>query len=477
MPKSIKDLFLDKDYSVPFVEAPNKPETFISADIINSEKNPKGPVIQLAKNLPSTYGTDLVRIESKGSIDPARTMAVRGAKYNDDKPSGFGLNLGNLLGGDANRPSDTIFENKTGAPVSKGKQPVNGNWSGLQNAVDADKDYLVSHHPTKGNFLTGILKGNNPKEMAQEAIGKTIGAAQNLITKGINNVLTSNRKKGTKTLSKFEKTISENYYNNINKSSEYIKNTNDILESRIEKRGLTSFDSMRDDVLNKEIFDDKALKELITKHTKTGVTYLSFRIPNGNDGDNLVLPTSFTGEISETINAEWSDHKYVGSPFKNYRYQGVSRELKVSFNVYWLTDTQQSIMQKKLNRLRSFAFPDTNLATITLGTNTKVTPLVFSPNILKFSLGDYYKNLNVIVSNVIMGIPQSISWANTNSDLQISNNGIVYPTVVNVSLDMKIIETGDISADKKTITFRLDDMNEPNGNPNSNRNTFANGEG
>jgi hypothetical protein len=236
-----------------------------------------------------------------------------------------------------------------------------------------------------------------------------------------------------------------------------------LIEDGMDKRseiGLTSFDSMRDDVLNKEIFNDNALKDLITKHTKTGFTYLSFRIPNGTDGDNLVLPTSFTGEISETINAEWSDHKYVGSPFKNYRYQGVSRELKVSFNVYWLTDTQQSIMQKKLNRLRSFAFPDTNLATITLGTDTKVTPLVFSPNILKFSLGDYYKNLNVIVSNVSMGIPQSISWANTNSNFDI---GVTYPTVVNVSLDMKIIETGDISVDKKSITFRLDDMNEPNG--------------
>ena len=34
MPKSLKDLFLDKDYSIPFVEKPSKPE-----NIVNSELN------------------------------------------------------------------------------------------------------------------------------------------------------------------------------------------------------------------------------------------------------------------------------------------------------------------------------------------------------------------------------------------------------------------------------------------------------
>jgi hypothetical protein len=102
--------------------------------------------------------------------------------------------------------------------------------------------------------------------------------------------------------------------------------------------------------------------------------------------------------------------------------------------------------------------------------NEKNSPLVFSPNILQFSLGDYYKNLNVLISNVSIGVPQSISWASTNPDFK-DDKSIVYPTVVNVSVDMKIIETSDIAKDGKTITYRLDDMTEPNGNEKEDKRT------
>ena len=127
MPKTLKDLFLDKDYPVPFVEKPKKSE-----NIVNSELNGNRPLLQFGKNLPRVYGTDLLRIESRGSIDPARTMAVSSARLPDTKGGGFGRLLSNLLGqGSAYRPSDTIFATKNGPPVSKGTQPVNGDHTAL----------------------------------------------------------------------------------------------------------------------------------------------------------------------------------------------------------------------------------------------------------------------------------------------------------------------------------------------------------
>lgn len=457
MPKSLKDLFLDKDFNVPFVEKPAKPE-----NIVNSELNKNRPLVQLVRNLPRVYGTDLVRIESAGSIDIARTAAVRGARYNDpNKSTGLGLNLGNLLGGSANRPSDTIFESKTSAPVSKGTQPVNGDWNALKYAVEADKDYFISQAPMKDNFLTGLLKGNSPKEIAQSAVGQVQRLATDSIRKGINKALTGNRKKAKKPIE-----VPKLHYDNKYISSEYMKSVQVVIEDEnaytldnMVKRSdmkITSFNEMRDEVLIKEVFNTEEYNKLISKHAKTGITYITFKM---EDGNYLVLPTAFTGEISETINSEWSDFKYVGSPFKNYRYLGVSRDLKLSFNVYWLNVPQQSIMKSKLNMLRGFAFPSKNLANVKLG-NDKYSPLIFSPNIFEFSLGDYYKNLKVIITGVSMGVPQSISWASTNPDF-VDDKSIVYPTVVSVSVDMKIIETSDIANDGKKITYRLDDMNEP----------------
>lgn len=457
MPKSLKDIFLDRDFNVPFVEKPAKQE-----NIVNSEKNEDRPLRQFVKKLPELYTTDLVRIESAGSVDPARTAAVRGARYNDpNKPGGLGLNIGNLLGGPANRPSDTIFESKTSAPISKGKQPVNGDWSGLKYAVEENKDYFISQSPMKDNFLSGLLKPQgNANDIANNAIGKVARLGVDSARKGINSVLTSNRKKVTKT-----NKINENEFSNKLISSEYFKKeffTDE--EGNIKKRtdlGITSFNSMRDDVLGKSIFADAEYDDLLKKHIKTGVTYITFTT---EEKTHLVLPAAFTGEIAEMISSDWSEFKYVGSPFKNYRYLGVSRDLKISFNVYWLNFDQQTIMKQKLNILREFAFPSKNLASITLG-DSKSVPLVFSPNLLKFSLGDYYKNLNVLISNVSIGVPQTTSWGSTNPDFN-DDKSIIYPTVVNVSVDMKIIENANINNDKKTITYKLDDMTESNGDPN-----------
>jgi hypothetical protein len=455
MPKSLKDLFLDKDYRVPFVEKPTKQE-----NILNSELNKNRPLLQFGKNLPRVYGTDLVRIESRGSIDPARTMAVNSSRPADGTGGGFGRLLSNLLGQQgAYRPSDTIFKNKTSAPVSKGTQPVNGDHTALKYAVEEDENYIISQHPAKSNqlnnALNGLLKGNNAQEIAQQVVGKTIGAAQDLITRGINSALTGNRKKV-----KPKKDKPKNDYDNQTKSSEYIKIPvmegeykvpgSELLEKRSEM-GITSLNEKIDTLLDDEYLDDMELKELISKHSKSGITNLEFKL----DGKSIVLPAALSGEVVELVNAEWNKFQYVGSPFKNYRFNNVERQIRVVFKVYWLNTTQQSYMRAKLSHLRALAFPSRNLLNIKIGQN-KYAPLVFTPNIVKFSLGNYYRNMNVIVNSVQIGIPQNISWASTNSEF-IDDKSIIYPTSVDVSMDMTIVETHILNKDN-TITYQMDEV-------------------
>lgn len=460
MPKTLKDLFLDKDYKVPFVEKPSKSE-----NIINSELNGKRPLVQFGINLPKIYGTDLVRIESRGSIDPARTLAVSSARLPDTKGGGFGRLLSNLLGqGGAYRPSDTIFEDKNGAPVSKGGQPVNGDWNALKYAVDADTDYTISQHPTNpsklNSLLNGLATGNNAKEMAGQAIGKAVGLAQNELTRLVNKGLTSNRKKV-----KPEPDNSKNTYDNTIISSEYV-NIGRYYEKGMEmpspaglfkrsEKGVTGFNKKLNDVLNKNYFNDEQLADLVKTHSKSGVTYLEFKV----DGVNMVIPAALSGPVLESTNSEWHKFQYVGSPFKNYRYTGVERQIRISFKVYWIDQFQQSYMRTKLQNLRALAFPNRDLLSIKIGKN-KYAPLVFTPNIVKFSLGNYYRNMNTVVTNVNIGVPENISWASTNPEFT-EETSIIYPTVVDVSMDMMIVET-HIQNKDNTITYQMDEViNEP----------------
>ena len=175
MAKSLKDLFLDKDYKVPFVEKPAKPE-----NIVNSELNNNRPLLEFGKNLPKIYGTDLVRIESRGSIDPARTIAVNSARPNK---GGFGKFLSNLLGqGGAYRPSDTIFPaDVTSPPVSDGGQPVNGNWNTLKYSVEKGVDYIdvydrsstISLSTTPQPFQVYTFQNNNTPTQASAYLANT----------------------------------------------------------------------------------------------------------------------------------------------------------------------------------------------------------------------------------------------------------------------------------------------------------------
>jgi hypothetical protein len=453
MPKTLRDLFLDKDYSVPFVEKPAKPE-----NIVNSEINPTRPLLQFGKNLPRVYGTDLVRIESRGSIDPARTIAVNSSRLPDTKGGGFGRLLSNLLGqGGAYRPSDTIFATKDGPPVSKGGQPVNGDWSALKYAVDENTDYIISQSPTKpsglNKFLNGLAKGNNPKEIAEEAVGKAIGAAQTLVTKGITSVLTGNRKKVKK-----DNVLLKNEFDNKTTSSEYIKmpaygkdeNRRPAGMSKRNELGISEFNNKINDVLNTESISDTDLSTLIAKHTKSGLTNLQFK-----SGDKIIiLPAALNSDVFENVSTQWNKFQYVGSPFKNYRFNDVERQIRISFKVYWLDAPQQQRARYKLSALRALAFPSSTLQKIKIGTN-KYAPLAFTPQIVKFSLGDYYKNMQVVVSNVQLGVPQKVSWGNTNSDF-VSDSGVVYPTAVDVSMDMMIIETH--KQNDNIITYQMDEV-------------------
>ena len=436
-------------------------------NVISADTSAGGPRVEFYKNLPSIYGSDLPRIESQGSIDLGRTLAVRSARYNDGSGKkliggGFGRILGNLLGGSANRPSDTIFKQEgrdMNAPVSKDGQPINGDYSGLKYSVEAGVNYAVSVAPSGTNGLTGILKGT-PEDMAKRAVG----AATDAIKKGVRNLvvgtLTSKRKSAANSLKDIadgKANTSEKLYNTYEKpGTQFYKSSGikDILGVQLMERikgNINTADEIINDINFTRVHtpDWLGLEMLLNLNKKTKLQFIQFKIVG--QPNYLIFPAAI-GDIAEDITSDIADFKYVGSPFKVYRYNGVERTLKFDFQVYWLDNGQQEIMEFKLNALRKLAFPNENLTSIKIGDKTQ-SPLVFSPNLIQLSIGDLYQNVQGIVSNLSIGVAQKTTWATSSPDFNQTQNSFVYPNVVDVSFEMKIIENHEVN--NNTVTYKF----------------------
>jgi len=473
---TLKQLLESKTTDAPQVNPPKNDGVFgIKGtqwvnDVVSSEASPKGPRVQLYKNLPSIYSTSLPIIESQGSIDIGRTKAVAAAHYNGDNGSVLGmgkiLSLGNLLGGSANRPSDTIFRHEgrdKNAPVSINGQPINGDYSGLKYAVEAGVNYDVSTQPAGTNGLTGLLKGT-PEDIAKKAVGAATDALKNKVRSLAVGALTSKRKSVVASLKEIadgKAGTSKKLYNTYEKpGTEFYKSSgiNDMLGVQLMERVKGDINSASD-IITKintiDTFDNKKLEELLTLNKKTKLQFIQFKIVGQ---PNYILFPAAIGDITEDITSDIADFKYVGSPFKVYRYNGVERTLKFDFQVYWLDNGQQEIMERKLNSLREFVFPSANLTTIDIG-NKKNNPLVFSPNLIQLTIGDLYKNVKGIVSNLSIGVAQKTTWATSSPDFNQTQNSFVYPNVVDISFEMKIIENHKIST-SDTIIYRFTKADE-----------------
>jgi hypothetical protein len=476
MAQFLRDLLLNGYNGVKPIETIQKKNNLGQQvkDVVSAELSKTGKRVLFYKQLPTLYGSDLVRISTKGSVDPARTLAVRGARYVDTNNAGgggFARFLGNLLGGSANRPSDTIFPaNDQGKgvasepPVSKNGQPINGDYSGLKYAVEAGKNYAVSQEPAGKNALTGLLKGS-PSDIARNAAGAITSAAKNAVKNVAINALTNRRKNAIGDLSnKLKNSNNLNTYvtlpNTYEKpGSKFIKVKNQLGQPElidVTQLGIKDRNYLIDNALLRErLVDYKRLGEIISQNTGNNLQFIQIKVEG--KPNHLLFPATVT-DIQDNMTPEWNSFKYVGSPFNSYRYTGVERKIGFDFRVYWLDNTQQYVMQDKLNLLRNLVYPSTDLVTIPLGKGN-YSPLVFTPNTIELTIGNLYKNIKGFVSNLSITIPQEAPWATSNPNFLKNNINIVYPTFVDVSFEMTVIENHKIENDN-TIKYQFDDSRD-----------------
>ena len=417
------------------------------------------------------YGkSEKLRIDTRGIINAPRAAALLGSSP-DALSSLIGNQIGGALGGSANRPTDTIFRKPTGfftKPISL-LAPTEAL---LKDAVKEGDKYFVKQSPAPGSIIAASK--SSPQSFTGAAISAVnkFGSGNGL--KNLANSLKKNSAAQNEYGAKFGKTsldgktvmakdvVFSDYYeeHTIFKPTGkplFNTDTNRYVKTLQERKGTyqKSWDDVTREINETTHFEDDAkLKESIKSNKFQNQIWVTFK----KYGNKEIVP--FVGSvsgISEDVTPEWSNFKYIGSPFKIYRYQGVERSVKFNLKLYYNTITERDVIIKKINYLKSLAFPYEKISEMTYGDKKQTSQYAFSPQLFYFSVGDVYTNVLSLLESISFNIEDTVSWPNFQPNgIKADKDGdsILYPSVIDASLSIKIMEQGLHSIDSATKTYK-----------------------
>ena len=419
-------------------------------------------ILDLFKNQEKDlYDNEIFRIESRGLVNPPRAAALI-ASSPESVSDLIGGQLAGIIGGSANRPSDTIYKGKkfTDKPVS-----ITGVTEGLlQSSVEVGTNYYVKREPSG-------IPGFGPlppvgRALAQGGSSAT-GVATNLAVQGINKI---GSKKAINSLSQNLKKDKQSVYGPVDgkppedtiTNSTYKETYSQLINPRtgrqeyvstelIKREGKFKWDDGNSFLLKRDSFADGAAykDDFESKYKDTNQVPILFK----RYGNKEIIPFVGTiGSISEDISPEWSGFQYVGSPFKNYRYGGVERSLKFNLKLYYFELLERTTMIKKINYLKSLAFPYNEVSQIKY-TDSDSAQYAFSPNLVYVTIGELYKNMFGYIESLSFSIQDSVTWANFDNGG--SKDTTAYPSIIDVSIGLKIIENHKSEkSDTGTVTYK-----------------------
>lgn len=431
------------------------------ATILDLFKNQK-------KDLYGVSGTAF--IESRGLINPPRLTALATSSP-DALADLIGNQVGGALKGNPNRVSDTIFRKPKGVLTKPVTLPA-VTQAQLRDVVDANSaDYFIKPTPAPGSLFAKVKQGgSNPLGVA----ASTAAAALNTFgsKKGLNRLKeqlkfkrpdsdlsygakwTADELGGTK--------LRQGTYKFSDYEPVYRTNTTpnarpgELEQSGIKERGPNkgkTFDNTVSSISSEVVVYDDKLNDWKTTNNSIGVVNVIVK-PYGKDY-NIILPGTISG-LSEDFTNEVNNFKYVGSPFNVYRYTGVERTIKFELKLYYATKNEKTVMMTKLNSLKELMFPYDEMSTITYGNpnSPTVSQIAYSPNLIYLTVDGFYNKVFGIMDTLSVSVEDNVAWAM--DDYTDNSKDKPYPTVVNVSFGMKVIETPTIDTTAGKTRFRYD---------------------
>jgi hypothetical protein len=147
---------------------------------------------------------------------------------------------------------------------------------------------------------------------------------------------------------------------------------------------------------------------------------------------------AYLGEISDDVNASWTDISYAGRGDKFYIYDSFSRKMSVTFKVAALSYGEMKPMYQKLNYLMGNLMPDYGIGHVLRG------PLV------RMTIGNYIDGQLAKLDSLSYRVTKDSPW-----EIAINDTELVLPHIIEVSLGFTPI--GSQTRDKNEIPSKSPD--------------------
>jgi hypothetical protein len=156
---------------------------------------------------------------------------------------------------------------------------------------------------------------------------------------------------------------------------------------------------------------------------------------NPSNADWMIFRAYIT-QLSDNVDAQWSDIKYAGRGEKFYVYDGFSRKMSVSFKVAALSAQEMKPMYQKLNYLMGNLMPDYS------GT------LMRGP-LMRMTIGNYIDGQLCKLDSLSYTVPQDSPW-----EISINDTELILPHIIEVNLSFTPI--GSQTRDENRLSSKSD---------------------
>ena len=134
--------------------------------------------------------------------------------------------------------------------------------------------------------------------------------------------------------------------------------------------------------------------------TERELDFCPFRFEDSN-GKIIVFRAILSG-ITDTFTPEYASERYVGRPDNVYVYQGTTREISFTFDIYPKSAGELLPLWEKMNYLAGLTYPE--FAPVNGGGQGMVAPFT------KLTIGDMYKNTPGYISGLTYTIMDEGTW-------------------------------------------------------------------
>lgn len=151
--------------------------------------------------------------------------------------------------------------------------------------------------------------------------------------------------------------------------------------------------------------------------------------------------------LNETFTPSWDSAKFVGSAFNYYTYNSIERGVTFNFKVFSLNATEHKNAWDKVNFLTSLVYPQGYY-----DSSAVIPPLI------EFNLGDMFKNRVCFIESLSYTYDDNNPWQVTNTETTFGGTeenmiGYRLPTIVDVAITLKFLESRGVTGGKKFYSF------------------------